>query len=465
MAQVNLRETHVSGSQPKHKTPPGPYGYPVLGILPHMRRNSLRFLTEAVRRYGDVVLLRMGPKKVYLLSHPDHIAHVLQDNHRNYRKGELVERVKPFLGEGLATSDGELWRSQRHLTQPAFHRQQVARLAAVVTDATAEMLERWQNIVSPKEPLNILKEMMQLTGEIIVRAMFGSSIGPTVRALTDDFGVATEYILRRILALTDWGARVPTPRRRRFRLALQRLDKVVWSIIEERRRDTEDRADLLSMLLLARDAETGRQMTDRQLRDEVMTMFFAGHETTGLALTWTWYLLAEHLEAGEQLRWEVANVLGNRGPTFEDLPNLPYTRMVIQEAMRLYPPSWIISRAPLADDEIAGYRIPAGATVFLSQYVTHRHPQFWERPEEFDPERFSPRHTEGRPRYAYFPFSGGPRQCIGEQFAMMEAQLVVAKVAQRCTLALVPGQCVEMEPLLTLRPRGSLQMFVEEYRG
>ncbi len=438
---------------------PGPRGYPVVGILLSMRRDPVGFLTEAARRYGDVVSLKMGPMQAYLLSHPDHIQHVLQDHHRDYRKSRFVERVKPFLGEGLATSEGETWKAQRRLAQPAFHRQEIAALARVVTQTVDETLDQWR--APAAGPVDVLSRMLMLTGDIILRTMFGASSRDLGRPRLDDFDTVTQLCMDRMLAMIDWSTILPTPGRRRFRAAMSRLDQAVHEIIASRRGCGEERGDLLSMLLLARDGESGVRMTDRQLRDEVMTIMFAGHETTGLALTWTWYLLSQHPEVERRLHDELAEVLQGRPPTFDDLPRLTYTRMVIEESMRLYPPSWIISRAPIRDDEIGGFRIPAGATVFLSQYVTHRHPKLWDDPDRFDPERFALARAADRPRFAYFPFSGGPRQCLGDQFAMMEAQLVVARIAQACRLRLLPGHRVEAQPRLTLRPRHGLPMLVE----
>ncbi len=453
-----LQERIAAGMEVR-TTPPGPRGYPLVGILLRMRKDPLGFLTEAARRYGDVVSLKMGPMQAYLLSHPDHIQHVLQDHHRNYRKSRFVERVKPFLGEGLATSEGETWKMQRRLAQPAFHRQQIAALASVVTQTVEDTLDQWR--APSNEPVDMLRQMMLLTGDIILRTMFGASGRDLGRPVLDDFDAVTRYCMDRMLAMIDWNGFLPTPKRRRFRAAMGRLDRAVHEIITARRRCGEARDDLLSMLLLARDGESGVQMTDQQLRDEVMTIFFAGHETTGLALTWSWYLLSQHPEAEQRLHQELAQVLHGRPPTFDDLPRLTYTRMVIEESMRLYPPSWIISRAPICDDDIGGFRIPSGATVFLSQYVTHRHPKLWDAPQRFDPERFAPDRAADRPRFAYFPFSGGPRQCLGDQFAMMEAQLVVARLAQAYRFRLLPGPPITAQPLLTLRPRDGLRMIVE----
>jgi cytochrome P450 len=456
--------TSVTRTRTQFPRPPGPAGYPLLGILPYLRRNPLQFLTNAARQYGDVVCLRLGPRQAYFLSHPDHIAYVLQTNHRNYRKSSMVEALRPFLGTGLATSDGDLWRRQRRLIQPAFHRQQIANLMTTVIEATAACLDRWHARASPSAPLDIVHEMMHLTGTIIVKALFGSTLRDPEGTILDDFQVVTHYSLQRILAWTAWSAHVPTIKRRRYRHALRRLEETVWDIIDARRRSSASPDDLLSMLLGACDPETGGQMSNQQLRDEIMTMFFAGHETTGLALTWMWYLLARHPEVAVSVRGELATVLQGRAPTVQDLPNLRYTRMVIHETLRLYPPSWILSRAPIADDVIGGYHVPAHTTVLFSQYVTHRHPGFWVHPDQFAPERFAPECLADRPRFAYFPFSGGPRQCIGEPLALMEIHCILAMIAQRHHLALLPGHQVTPAAVLTLQPRGGLPMTLHALR-
>jgi cytochrome P450 len=452
-------------SCPRSPLPPGPAGYPLVGILPSLRRNSLHVLTDAMRQYGDVVSLRLGPRLAYFLSHPAHIMYVLQTQQRHYRHSPLVERIKPFLGSGLATSDGDHWYRQRRLMQPAFHRQQIARFAAIVTATTAALLDRWHARGPHAAPLDILDEMRHLTGTIIAQVLFGTTLRDTDRTLLQDFRVVTQYSLAQTLALTPWSAAVPTAKRRRYRHALHRLEAVVEHIIALRRTSPAPPDDLLSLLLTARDAETGEPMSARQLRDEVMTLFFAGHETTGLALTWLWYLLATHPAVAERLRAELATVLQQRPPTADDLPRLVYTQMVIHETLRLYPPAWILARAPLRDDEIGGYHVPAHTIVLLSPYVTHRHPAFWEQPERFEPERFTPERIAARPRFAYFPFSGGPRQCIGEPLALLELHCIVAMIASRYELALLPGHRVLPEAVLTLQPRGGLPMTMAPLPG
>lgn len=439
------------------KAAPGPRGFPLKAW-----RNPLHFFVNAVLRYGDVVSLRMGFHRVYLLSHPEHIKHVLQDNFHNYRKGGRIETIRPLFGEGLTTSGGELWRRQRDLVQPAFQRQHIAGLDTLMTDATDGTLERWRTFAERAQPLDIAVEMMRLTREIAITTLFGTDVTGEADAVGRALATVLEHINHRVWALLDLSDRLPTPRKRRYQQALGMLDTFVYRMIDERRRGGKDRGDLLSMLLSARDQETGAGMSDRQLRDEVMTIFVAGHQTTANALAWTWYLLSRHSAAERRLLTELSTVLRGRTPTYQDLPNLTYTRMVIEEAMRLYPPTWITARTPVQDDEIGGYRIPANSVVLLSPYVTHHHPAFWESPERFDPERFTPERSADRPRYAYFPFGGGPRVCIGKSFALMEAELIVAMVAQKCRLDLVPGHPVEPLPMITLQPRYGLPMTIRE---
>jgi cytochrome P450 len=436
-----------------HKAAPGPHGYPLLGVLPQAWQNPLQFFLEAARQYGDVVALDLGSHRVYLLNHPDYIKYVLQDNHLNYRKGTSIDRIKPLFGTGLTTSEGELWRRQRRLLQPAFHHGQIAALAAVMTETTAAALERWRPVATSGQPFDIAAEMLHLTQRIISKTLFGTDLGGEAETVRQALTTVQESINRRLWAFIDLPQWLPTPQNRRFRQALRTLNAVVYRMIAARRRCQQDMGDLLSLLLHTRHAETGKAMSDLQLRDEVMTLFVAGHETTAATLAWTWYLLAKHPDVQRRLQAELTAVLGGRTPTPQDLQNLTYTRMVIEEALRLYPPTWVTARSPLADDEIGSYHISRHAVVLLSPYVLHRHPTFWERPADFDPERFTPAQSTDRPRYAYFPFGGGSRRCLGESFALLEARLIVAMVAQAYRLHLVPEHPVEPQPLLTLRPR------------
>jgi cytochrome P450 len=436
----------------RHLRPPGPRGYPFVGVLPHMRRDSLHFLTAMAHTYGDIVTLPFGPLRVYFLCHPDHIAYVLQQHHRNYRKSPFTDRVRPLLGQGLATSEGTLWRTQRRLMQPAFQRARLAPLAETITSTTHTMLERWQALAAAGIAVDIMAEMLRLTGEVIIRAVFGTSLPTESETLFADFTTVTRYTWQRMLALTPWSARLPTLGRYRCSRALARLEAMIQQHMEARQHQDGAADDLLALLLAARDPTTGAPMTAQQVRDEVMTLVFAGHETTAVALTWTWYVLAHHPDVQGRVRREALEVFAGSRPTLAALARLPYTRMTIQEVLRLYPPAWILARTALADDVIGGYPIPAQTTVLLSPYVTHRHPTFWPNPERFDPQRFAPPQVAAQPPGAYVPFSAGPRACLGEHMAMMEMSLIVAYVVQAYQLTLRTGQRILPQPSLTLRP-------------
>ncbi|MBA2394296.1 MAG: cytochrome P450 [Ktedonobacteraceae bacterium] len=431
----------------------------LLGSASEMQRDPLGFLTRT-QAHGEVVRLRFLFSPAYLISHPESIKHVLQENARNYNKDLLTYKIfKPMLGQGLLINDGQSWLHQRRLIQPAFHRKRLEIYSTLMTDATVAMLERWQARSDIGTPLQMEEEMVRLTLQIVGRALFSldlsqeaSTVGSAVTALLE---LTAGYVLQPFPPLS-----VPIPRNRRLQMAIRTLDQVVYRMIAERRRLQTDTGDLLSMLLLAQDEETGRRMNDRQVRDEVQTLLLAGHETTANTLTWTWYLLSDHPEVERRLHAELNDVLGGRVPTVEDLPNLKYTRMVLEEALRLYPAAPLLSRKAVADDELSGCHIPANSMVMISPYAMHRHPAFWEEPERFEPER-----ATVRPSYAYFPFGGGPRMCIGNHFAMMEAQLILSTVAQRYQLCLVSGHPVEPQMRVTLRPRYGLPMVTHARRN
>ncbi|HVB81165.1 MAG TPA: cytochrome P450 [Candidatus Binataceae bacterium] len=438
-------------------TPPGPRGHLLLGSLREVQREPLELMRAGFREYGDVVRYRFVATRAFLLAHPDHIRHVLHDNHRNYDKHNVdYAMLRRLLGNGLLTSDGAFWYRQRRLMAPMFHRQRVAGFSSLMVDSTLEMLERWDALERSGAPFDVATEMARLTLAIVAKALFSADVSDDAEVI----GAALTEVNRQLgeFSLLDMFRMIPTPRKRRFRAAVSALDQVVGKIVDQRRRTAQRNEDLLSMLLDAVDEETSEGMTPRQVRDEVLTLMLAGHETTANALAWTWYLLSQNPEAEKKLHRELSGVLGERKPDGLDLPRLPYTRMVIEESMRLYPPAWAISRNAIGDDEIGGYRVPRKTNIIICSFVTHRHPAFWDEPERFDPERFSPERSEGRPNFAYLPFGGGPRICIGNGFAMAEAQLVVATVAQRYRLRLAPGHPVELQPLITLRPRHGMRM-------
>lgn len=429
-------------------------------MMPAFRRDALGTFADLSKR-GDIVRFR-GLWTSYLLTDPVHIEHVLQTNNRNYHKGRVYKELIPSTGEGLFVTDGEVWRRQRRLAQPAFHRDRIASFAKIMTASTEEMLERWRNSAETGTPVDVGAEMLQLTLGIVGKALFSRDLGYGADVVNRAFDVIREHTMRRLTSFFKLPQSFPTPRNRRFREAVATADQLVYEIIAERRNENGTRDDLLSMLMAARDEETGEAMSDKELRDQALTIIGAGYETTTQALSWTWYLLAKHPQVEERLHDELESVLGRRTPVLEDLPSLQYTLMIFQEAMRLYPPAWMLSRTAVEDDEIGGRHIPAKAEILLLLYATHRHPKYWDSPDEFDPENFSPEKTAARPRYAYFPFGGGPRQCIGNSFALMEAQLIIATVAQKYRLTLSAGQTVESEPSVTLRPRGGIKMTLLE---
>lgn len=430
----------------------GPRGLPLIGSLLSVRKDPLHFFREAQKKYGDVVLIKLGRFKVYLVSHPDGIKYVLSDNHRNYHKSLLYDRMKPILGEGLLTSEGDFWQKERKLAQPAFHQQKIGKMTAVMVEETLAMLEKWKKPAITGLRINFEKEMMRLTSHIIVRTMFGNKLENT-EAVEGAWNVVNEWIGSRHWALTEWSGRIPTRYNLRFRRQICFLEEFLQKMVASHRQSGEVTDDLLSMLLHVKDEETGEKMSDKQLRDEMMTIFIAGHETTSLALGWTCYLLAQNPPIFGKLREEIKAVLGERAPTFEDVPRLKYLKMVLEESMRLYPPAWGIGRLSLADDVINGYTIPKGALVFLLQYVTHRRSDLWNNPDKFNPENFNATNVSQRHRFAYFPFGGGPRVCIGNSFAMTEAIIILAMISQKFSFEPVENILPEMEPLLTLRSK------------
>ncbi len=407
-------------------------------------------------KYGDTFLLQFGKARNYVFTHPDHIYEVLVKNAASFYKDSDIKNTKlglaRFLGNGLLTSDGEFWKRQRKLAAPALHAKRIAAYADTMVDYTARMLDGW---VDGKE-YSISHEMSSLTMMIVAKTLFNTDVSGDIdrvgKALIEVQGVAGPLPL-----MPPW---VPTPQELRRREARRELDDIVYRFINEWREQREDRGDLLSMLLLAVD-DDGSGMTDVQARDEAITLFLAGHETTANTLNWTWYLLARHPEIEAKLHEEVDSVLKGRTPTLEDLSSLPYTEMIIKESLRLYPPAWITGRQAIEDVQIGEYLIPQGSIVNVVFYLSHHDPRWWDEPEAFKPERFSPENEANINKRAYTPFGGGPRVCIGNSFAMMEARLLLATIAQRYQLRLAPGQTVEMNPMITLNPKGGMPMTIK----
>ncbi len=436
--------------------PPGPRHLKALALLPRLKRDPLGTARHLASTYGDLVCSRIGAARTYVVFHPNHVEHVLQRNHRNYVKGFLIGRTKVLVGEGLFSSDGERWRRQRRLIQPAFHHQRLRPLIHIMTEEIGRTLDGWQFRGRSGEPFDLAAEMHRLTLEVVGRALFGTELAADAAGFGAAALQALGFVSERAMSAFPPPLIVPTPRNLRFRRARRALDALVYRIVARRRAAAGNAADLLGLLLAARDEETGEAMSDRQLRDEVFTFVLAGHETTALALTWAWYLLGGHPAVDERLRGEVTTVLRQRTPGPEDLPALAYTRMVLEEAMRLFPPLWAFPRQAIAEDVLGGHRVARRGVIAVVPWLTHRLPAFWPHPERFEPERFAPERTRERPRWAYLPFGGGPRQCIGEDFAMTEAVLALAMTAQRYRVTLVPDRAVVPEVRTTLRPRSGL---------
>ncbi len=429
-------------------TPPGPRTRLPAGSLLAFSRDPLGFLYALAMEHGDVARFRAGPRDVHLLSHPDLIHHVLVADPGSFRKDRGLEMAKALLGEGLLTSEGELHRRQRRLAQPAFHRERIAQYAGAMVRRALARETRWRDGAA----IDVGRERMSLALEIVAETLFGTAVSDgdiaAISAALDD--AMSTFTMARIrwFELLD---RLPLPSTLRMRRARARLDRAVYAFIAARRASGEDRGDLLSMLLLARDEEGTGGMTDLQLRDEVMTLFLAGHETTANALTWTFYLLGRHPEAEARLHRELDEVLGDRAPSLEDLPRLVYAERAVRESMRLYPPAWAVARRALAPFTVRGYAIPRGSTVLLSQWVMHHHPAWFADPFRFDPDRWTAEFRAALPRLAYFPFGAGPRICIGESFAWTEAVLVLATLARRWRVVVDPRP-VDPVARVTLRP-------------
>ncbi len=437
------------------KLPPGPPSKSWAGSFKEYSRDPLGYLPRLAQEYGDIVTMRFYKFRVYFVSHPDYVEEVLVTQNRKFIKGRILRANKRLFGNGLLTSEGDFWLRQRRLAQPAFHRARIASYADTMVRYTQRLLGEWKD----GEARDIHAEMMRLTLQIVAKTLFDADVDREARQV----GRALEAIMelnsdfRKLMLTPAW---LPTPRNVRATIATRRLDKIIFRFIEQRRASGKDAGDLLSMLLAAQD-EDGSRMTDQQLRDEAITIFLAGHETTANALSWTWLLLAQNPAVEAKLHAELDAVLSGRAPSLEDLPNLRYTGHVITESMRLYPPAWGMARLAIEDAEIGGYPIPKGCGVSLAQWVIHRDPRWFDAPQEFRPERWEGDLMKRLPRFAYFPFGGGPRQCIGNNFAVMEATLLLATIAQHFRIRMVPDHPAVPMPSITLRPRHGIRATLE----
>ena len=413
--------------------------------LRHLVRDPLGYFSAITAEYGDIVCYRPAPDTAYLINHPDFVRHVLVDNNRNYSKETHTNQVfNKVVAEGLLTTEGDTWRRQRRMMQPAFHRTRLELMDRMIAEATESLLKEWRAALALGQAVDIARDMAALTLTVTTRALFGVSLGDEVRQIGD--------MVNRAVALLE------KPSDPRVKQSMDELDEVVYRIIEQRRRDFQDGGDLLSSMILARDSDTGQAMSNEQLRNQVMTLMLAGYETTASALTWTWYLLSQNPDAFTRLQVEARNILGGRAPEYTDLDHLSFTRQVLNEGMRLYPPAWTLGRRALGEDEIGGYYIAPGTTIAICLYTLHRHPGFWESPDAFDPDRFSPERSAARHKFAFIPFGAGPRQCIGNTFGLMEASLVLAHIAQNFILRLAPGVEARPQAVFVLRSARELMM-------
>src|SRR3954468_3655964 len=439
----------MATSQRLRTEPPGPRALFPGHMLLEFARRRLPFLVESAARYGDIVFFKVGNERIYLFNHPDLIRDVLVTNQKNFTKSRALVRAKRVLGEGLLTSEGQFHLRQRRLVQPAFHRDRIASYARSMVEYAARAANKWADGAR----VDMHDEMMKLTLAIVAKTLFSADVEREANEIGEALTTTFEAFNVGVLPFSEIIERLPIPYMKRFNAARARLDATIYRIIDERRASGEDTGDLLSMLLLAQDTEgDGSGMTDTQLRDEAMTLFLAGHETTANALTWTWYLLSQNPDVQSRFHAEL-DALGERIPGPEDLVALPYTRMVLTEAMRLYPPAWAVGRRAINDFKANGYSIPARSMVLVCQYIMHRDPRFFPDPERFDPERWRPEVAASRPKFSYFPFGGGTRICIGEQFAWMEGILVLATIGRNWKLRFAGDAPPGIDPQITLRPQ------------
>ena len=452
----------ASTTAPAHRGRPipGPRGNPILGSIRDIQRDNVQTFMDAWREYGDIVHFR-GPLTINLLVHPDYAQRVLRDNYLNYPRPTFVaDKLKSIVGEGLVAAEGSRWQHARRHSQPAFHPDLINTSAQIFTESTSEMLTGWEKKVERGEPFDVKSEMMHLTLTNLGKALFKANWGEQVNKVEPIVALALSHTHKRLTSPVD-PQRFPLKSTKAFNAGLSSLDEIIFGEINDRRANMDGGSDLISILLQVKDEETGEGMTDEQVRDEVIGFFIAGHETVSSAMSWTWYLLSQNPESWRRMSAEVNEVLGDRTPTADDVPKLEYTTRVLLESMRLYPPIFVLMRCAQEDDEVGGYHVPAGSNIVLCPYVTHRHPDFWPNPEGFDPDRFTPERSAGLHRMAYFPFSGGPRKCIGNAFAMMQMPIILAMVTQRFRVNLVPGEKAVPEPAISLRPRDPLMMTLE----
>lgn len=454
----------VDAQQPS--LPPVAQGSSFIGSARDFANDPIAYFETNVPKYGGLFQLKSiffrfisHFDHVVIVSDPDMVKHIMQDNNRNYVKSYGYRVLKVLLGEGLLTSEGEFWRKQRKLIQPGFHRERLSSFVKTYADLGQELVDRWNSRQDGTE-VDVSTDFMQTTLNIVSRAMFSTDVEHAMEVVNKEFDYANERLIDRIKKPFPLPLWLPLPQIRREKKSYEAIKKVVADIIEKRRRSTQRYDDLLAMLMEIEDTDTGDKMSDQQIQDEVITIFLAGHETTAVALTWLVHCLEENPEVLEKLLEEEKTVLNGRNPTIDDLQALEYTRMVIDETLRLYPPAWIIGRHSLGTDKLGHYDILPNTNCLIPVYYMHRNPKYWEAPEQFRPERFNKENAKGRHKFVYFPFGGGPRLCIGNNFALMEMQVIVPMVVRAFRLSRPEGFTFKKEPLITMRPSPHLRMTV-----
>jgi cytochrome P450 len=444
--------------------PPGPKGLPFAGSMFDYFRDMLGFLLRVKEKYGDIAYYKLGTRKMYLLSNPEHIKDVLITHNRNFTKSRALQRAKIVLGEGLLTNEGASHIKQRKIIQPIFHQKRIRGYGDTMAAYSQHLTTAWEN----GGVLDIHKEMMRLTLAIVSKTLFDAD----VESESDEIGKSLTNLVslfpRLLFPYSEYLDKLPLPGNKKCNDAIEHLDNIIYGLIDERRSGGTGREDLLTMLLEAQDNDdldnegNGGRMSDKQLRDEALTLFLAGQESTANSLTWTFYLISQHPEVERKMHEEIVSVLDGRVPALDDLGKLSYTQKVFKEALRLYPPAWAVVRRAIEDYTVEGYFVAAGTDIFMSQYVVHRDPRFYKEPLRFDPDRWTSEFESRLPKFAYFPFGGGPRRCIGEPFAWMEGVIIIAAIISDWKMRLVPNQKIVPDALITIRPKNGMKMILEK---
>lgn len=444
-------------------SPPKISFFKALWNIKNFAANPIPAISKSMEMYGDTYTTYLGPTKVLLTQDPAHIQHILQKNHKNYHKSKIIKTLADRIGYGLLTTDGSYWLRQRRLIQPGFHRKKLEGLVAIMQQETQDFIEEWRGIAKSGETIDLSKEMMKITLRIVAKSLFGTGINKEdLDAIDHSITEQQKFIVEKVRKpyLQLW--HILNGENRRQEKNAAHLDNLLRSIINNRKNSGEQHDDLLDMLLNVRYEDTGEGMTEQQLRDESLILFVAGHETSANALAWTWYLLGQHPDIEAKVLKESQEVLKNRLTTFADIPQLSYSKQVLQEVMRLYPPAWIMDRVPLEDDKLGDFDLPKETIVNLFVYGAHHNPKYWKNPEQFDPERFTKKALKKRPSFSYFPFGGGPRLCIGQQFAYMEMQLVLAELIRNFEIEWLTKEKIDILPLVTLRPKSEMWVRLKE---